>query len=244
MLALQNLSYLPLANNSLTNITDERTITDPYTFQSLKLLDIGGCNLTGQLPTWIGKLTELKVIDMSFNQITGLIPRWPWTLPNLSYIDLSVNLLYGEFPKELSQLQALTSEHHDEQVNQKDLELPLFRQPNNAPNLVLYSSLSGLPPAIYLGNNSLSGGIPATISPLKFVHVLDLSNNNLSGTIPDQMSNLTNLETLDLSGNQLSGEIPRSLENPHFLSSFSVANNDLEGLIPVGGQFESFPNSS
>ncbi|KAL7263925.1 hypothetical protein ACSBR1_001975 [Camellia fascicularis] len=55
---------------------------------------------------------------------------------------------------------------------------------------------------------------------------------------------MTSIETLELSHNDLSGAIPHSLLNLNFLSEFNVAYNQLYGTIPIGGQFETFPNSS
>ncbi|KAA8541559.1 hypothetical protein F0562_022711 [Nyssa sinensis] len=270
ILALKSLSFLSLSNNSLTNITgairilmgcknltavilsknfqneampDDESIVNSKGFQNIQVLGLGGCNFTGQIPTWLAKLSNLEVLDLSFNQITGPIPGWLGTLPNLFYLDLSVNLLWGEFPGELIGLRRLASEQGADQVEQSYLELPVFVQPENASNLQ-YNQLSNLPPAIYLKNNRLGGTIPVAIGQLKFIHVLDLSNNNFSGNIPDQISNLTNLEKLDLSRNHLSGEIPASLTSLHFLSSFSVAYNNLQGPIPTGGQFDTFPFSS
>ncbi|KAM7474043.1 hypothetical protein LguiB_021286 [Lonicera macranthoides] len=197
-------------------------------FQNLQILGFGGCQLTGQIPNWLVELTKLELVRV---------------LPNLFYLDLSVNFLFGDFPKELIRLPELASLQIAESIDNSYLVLPAFVQPNDASNLQ-YNGLAFLPPAIYLGSNTLNGNITVEIGQMKFVHIVDLSNNSFSGTIPDQISNLTNLEKLDLFGNNLSGKIPTSLKNLHFLSYFSVANNNLQGLIPAGGQFDTFSSSS
>ncbi|CAK9179816.1 unnamed protein product [Ilex paraguariensis] len=270
ILALQSLSFLSLSNNSLTNITgamrilmgcknlstvilsknffneaipDDESIVDPEGFQNVQILGLGGCQFSGQIPSWFAKLMKLEVLDLSINRLTGSIPAWFGTLPNLFYIDLSENLLEGEFPKELTRLPRLASQQGADQVDRSYLELPVFVQPNNASSQQ-YNQLANLPPAVYLRNNSVNGNIPSEIGQLKFIHVLDLSLNDFSGSIPDTICNLTNLEKLDLSENHFSGQIPASLKNLHFLSSFSVANNNLQGPIPTGGQFDTFPKSS
>ncbi|KAL0414981.1 UNVERIFIED_CONTAM: Tyrosine-sulfated glycopeptide receptor 1 [Sesamum latifolium] len=212
-------------------------------FQNLQVLGLGGCRFTGQVPMWLSELNKLEVLDLSYNNMTGPVPGWFGTLPNLFYLDLSHNLLTGYFPMELIKLRRLAYQQISDQVDRSNLELPVFVQPNNASNLQ-YSQLANLPPALYLGSNSIGGTIPIEIGQLKFIIQLDLSNNDFSGYIPDSISNLTNLEKLDLSGNNLSGEIPTSLQNLNFLSSFSVAYNNLEGPIPTGGQFDTFPASS
>ncbi|KAL2493376.1 Tyrosine-sulfated glycopeptide receptor 1 [Abeliophyllum distichum] len=270
IMALQSLSFLSLSNNSLNNFTsairiltgcknlttlilsknfyneplpgDENLIRADE-FQNLQVLGLGGCGFTGQIPMWLSRLNKLEVLDLSLNNITGSVPGWFGNLPNLFYLDLSQNLLSGYFTMELIKLRRLATQQTSDQVDQSYLELPVFVQPNNASNLQ-YNQLSNLPPAIYLRSNNISGTIPIEIGQLKFIVALDLSNNNFSGSIPDTISYLTNLEKLDLSGNHLSGQIPQSLKNLHFLSFFSVAYNNLEGPIPVGGQFDTFPNSS
>ncbi|KAG8380232.1 hypothetical protein BUALT_Bualt07G0171900 [Buddleja alternifolia] len=268
--ALQSLSFLSLSNNSLINMTNairilagcknlstlilsknfydealpgDQDLIGAERFQNLQILGIGGCRFTGQIPMWISELDKLEVLDLSYNNITGPIPGWFGDLPDLFYLDLSYNLLSGFFPMELIRIRRLASQQNSDQVDSSYLELPVFVQPNNASNLQ-YSQLSNLPPAIYLGSNSIGGTIPVEIGQLKFIIALDLSNNDFSGNIPDTISNLTNLEVLNLSGNQLSGEIPWSLRNLHFLSSFNVAYNNLEGSIPTGGQFDTFPSSN
>jgi Leucine-rich repeat (LRR) protein len=266
---LKLLSHLSLGNNRLTNITGAITIlmgsknlsililakkflheampTDDSLdgsdgFKSLRVLALGGCQLTVQLPTWISKLKKLEALDLTLNRITGPIPGWLSTLPRLFSLDLSNNLISGEFPKELCGLPALVSEQNRALVNQSYLKVPIsiYRNGTN----YQYNYISYMPQAIYLRNNSLHGNIPIEIGHLHLLHVLDLSYNNFSGNIPDQLSELTNLEKLDLSANQLSGKILASLTTLHFLSWFSVANNNIQGPIPSSTQFQTFGTSA
>ncbi|CAL9009490.1 unnamed protein product [Prunus brigantina] len=244
LMGCKNLTTLVLSKNFLFEpVPGDDSIIDPDGFQNLKVLGLGGCQLTGQLPTWLANLRNLQVLDLTFNRITGSIPSWLGSLPNLFVINLSNNLLTGGFPKELCQMPVFTSKKASDQLKISYLELPIFGPPKDGTSQ-LYKRVSNIPPAIYVGNNSLSGNIPVEIGRLKFIHVLGLSHNNFSGSIPNQISYLTNLERLDLSYNHLSGEIPSSLKSLHFLSSFSVAYNDLQGLIPSGGQFDTFTISS
>ncbi|XP_004510600.1 tyrosine-sulfated glycopeptide receptor 1 [Cicer arietinum] len=271
MLGLQSLSFLSISDNQLTNITgalriltglkklstlmlsknfynemipnDVNMIIDSDGFQNIQVLGLGGCNFTGEIPSWLENLKKLEALDLSFNQLSGSIPPWLGTLPQLFYIDLSVNLLTGVFPIELTRLPALVSQQANDKVERTYLELPVFANANNV-SLLQYNQLSSLPPAIYLETNSLSGSIPIEVGKLKVLHQLDLKKNNFSGDIPDQISDLANLEKLDLSENQLSGKIPDSLNQLHFLSFFSVAYNNLQGRIPTGSQFDTFSNSS
>ncbi|KAI3409606.1 Protein kinase domain-containing protein [Psidium guajava] len=270
ILSLQSLTFLSISNNSLSNITgaigvlmnlknlsavilsknflgeaipQDDNIIHSNGFPSLQILALGGCQLTGEVPIWLKRLTSLVVLDLSQNFIKGTIPGWFAGLRDLFYLDLSSNLLSGGFPDNLTRLPALTSANPISLLNQTYLELPVFVMPNNATNQQ-YNQLSNLPPAIYLYNNSLTGPIPVAIGRLTSLHVLELNHNSFSGSIPNEICLLTNLEKLDLSYNQLTGAIPASLKVLHFLSSFSVAYNDLQGPVPTGGQFDTFPNSS
>ncbi|MGB8984479.1 MAG: M4 family metallopeptidase, partial [Anaerolineales bacterium] len=83
-----------------------------------------------------------------------------------------------------------------------------------------------------LGQNQLSGSIPAQLSNLGGLTYLGLWNNQLTGTLPLQLGSLLNLRYLFLDGNQLSGGIPSelgSLSNLHFLS---LSDNQLTGQFP------------
>ncbi|CAL2276170.1 unnamed protein product [Prunus armeniaca] len=151
-------------------------------FENLRILALGDCDLTGQIPMWLYKLKKLEILDMPFNRITGSIPSWLGTLPRLFYINFDSNLISGEFPKELCKLPMLVSEQAAAQVDHNFLELPIFIQPDGAQALQ-YTYLSFLPPSIYLHNNSISGSIPVEIGGLQLLRALDLSNN-FSGPIP------------------------------------------------------------
>lgn len=270
IVALQSLSFLSISNNSFTNIlgaikvlkacrnlstlimaknfynesfpgNDSLIANDE--FQNIRILGFGGCNFTGQVPSWLAKLGKLEVLDLSENNFTGPVPSWLRNMPRLFWLDMSQNFLSGNFPIQLTELQTLSTQNGTKQVGQSYLELPVFIEPDNVSRLQ-YNQVSSLPPAIYLSKNNLSGEIPASIGQLKFIHDLDLSHNNFSGGIPHTISDLINLEELDFSSNHFSGEIPASLGNLHFLSSFSVAHNNLQGPIPTGGQFDTFPETS
>lgn len=71
----------------------------------LESLDISNNNLTGALPSEIGRLTNLKVLDASGNQMTG-VPAEVGKLRDLRTLDLSNNSLTG-LPMELGQLSHL-----------------------------------------------------------------------------------------------------------------------------------------
>ena len=263
---LKFISFLSLVDNRLTNITNAIKILmrcKPLTtvlvggnflheaipsdhnvfgsngFENVQVLSLPGCQLTGQLPTWISKLKKLEYLTLSENRITGSIPSWLSTLPRLFALDLADNLILGEFLNELCALPALVSPKAP--IAHNHLDLPIFLSTRS---FTQYNFLSNLYPSIYVGSNNLSGNIPIEIGHLKQLHALDLSCNNFLGNIPNKLSELTNLEELDLFENRLSSKMPESPSSLHFFHDFSVANNNLHGPIPFGTQLQSFDAST
>ncbi|CAI9774451.1 unnamed protein product [Fraxinus pennsylvanica] len=246
MAGLKSLSHLSLSYNFLSNVVgafrilircdnlsviflsgcfnDEPVPNDGHLlhqngFQNLQILSLGGSDLKGEVPSWIGKLKKLKVLNLSYNHITGTIPKWLGSMPSLFALNITRNHLTGELPREIGNLKALVSDNTD--PNLSNLALPFLF------DSLQYNRLFNLPRGIKVGNNKL-----------------DLNDNDFNGSIPNELSRLVNLEKLDMSGNHLTGEIPESLKKLNFLSHFTVANNDLEGEIPKGGQFDTFTNTS
>ena len=93
-----------------------------------------------------------------------------------------------------------------------------------------------------LGGNQLSGEIPAALGNLLSLERLDLDGNRLSGEIPSELGNLLNLYRLELDGNRLSGEIPAELGKIPNLEYLFLADNRLSGEIPV--ELGKIPNLS
>ncbi|KAK3156034.1 hypothetical protein QOZ80_2AG0101880 [Eleusine coracana subsp. coracana] len=259
---LKSLSFLSLTGNNFTNITNALLIlrnTKSLTtlliglnfmnekmpdddtidgFEGLQVLDIGGCLLSGKIPSWIAKLANLKMLLLDGNKLNGPIPTWISTLNFLFSVDISDNSLTGEIPTALMNMPMLTSEkaaYMDPSV----FDLPVYEDQS-----FQYRVTSAFPKVLKLASNKFTGGIPPEIGQLKALTELNVSFNNLTGPIPPSISNLTNLQKLDLSNNNLTGAIPAGLENLCFLSAFNISNNDLEGPIPTGGQFSTFQNSS
>ena len=95
---------------------------------------------------------------------------------------------------------------------------------------------------IQLSSNDLKGTIPAAVSTLASLRVLDLSeNNDISGVIPPALGNLSNLQSLDLSDQTgqhersvgLTGTIPRELGKLGILQILDLSWHQLDGEIPA-----------
>uniref|UniRef100_A0A0E0CFT7 non-specific serine/threonine protein kinase n=1 Tax=Oryza meridionalis TaxID=40149 RepID=A0A0E0CFT7_9ORYZ len=227
---LKYLSFLSLANNNFTNITNAlqvlkscRTMTTLLIgrnfrgeimpqdenidgFGNLQVLDISGCLLSGNIPQWISRLKNLEMLILSANRLTEPIPGWINSLNLLFFIDMSDNRLTEEIPINLMNMTMLRSEKYVTHVDPRVFEIPVY----NGPSLQ-YRALTAFPTLLNLSYNSFTGEISPIIGQLE-VHVLDFSFNNLSG------------------------KIPQSICKP--------AGSTLKGLSQTGGQFDTFPDSS
>ncbi|WP_041257381.1 FG-GAP-like repeat-containing protein [Fibrella aestuarina] len=87
--------------------------------------------------------------------------------------------------------------------------------------------------SLVLGNNQLSGSLPASLSTLTSLTTLALDNNQLTGSLPDGLRALTGLTSLSLGGNQFSGTIPVSLTALSNLESLNLERNQLTGSMPA-----------
>jgi hypothetical protein len=83
---------------------------------------------------------------------------------------------------------------------------------------------------IYLGNNNLSGRLPA-LGALAYLETFAVNSNRLTGPVP-ALSGLVKLQTFEVSYNRLSGNMP-PLAGLTELRFFNVAENRLTGTIPV-----------
>ncbi|GLT50957.1 hypothetical protein SLA2020_244100 [Shorea laevis] len=68
----------------------------PLTSTKLKTLILRSCNVTAELPEYLGKMTSLTALDLSFNKLSGKIPEsFTNLMVTTNYIYLTGNLLTG-----------------------------------------------------------------------------------------------------------------------------------------------------
>ena len=173
---------------------------------------LSGNNLSGPIPTEIGKLTSLTQLHLQKNDLTGSIPAALGSLTSLTILFLHDNALSGTIPD----LSALTSLTH------------LYLH-NNALSGTIPTSLPTSLITLYLSDNALSGTIP-DLSALTSLSYLFLENNQLNGQIPSTLP--TSLITLYLHNNALSGTIPTEIGKLTSLTDLWLHNNALSGTIP------------
>lgn len=75
--------------------------------QSIRILNVSTCHLTGYIPVELWSFPNLISIDVQNNEIQGTIPDVPFDLLFLLKIDFSINHLSGPVPASFSQLHVL-----------------------------------------------------------------------------------------------------------------------------------------
>ena len=83
-----------------------------------------------------------------------------------------------------------------------------------------------------LGNNNLTGSIPAVIAELDDLITLDLSRNALAGRISSELGALQQLRDLLLNGNALEGLLPGELGDMAGLRYLHIGSNQFAGVVP------------
>ena len=117
--------------------------------------------LTGEIPTELGDLTNLAQLSLSNNELTGEIPTELGDLTNLAQLSLFSNQLTGEIPVELGGLTNLEV-------------LSLFSNQLTGEIPVELGGLTNLE-VLYLSINQLTGEIPAELGGLTNLVGLSLS---------------------------------------------------------------------
>ena len=183
-------------------------------------LSLAENDLTGEIPSELGNLTNLTGLWLHVNQLSGAIPRELGNLTNLTGLALHTNQLSSAIPSELGNLTNLTGLWLDH--NQLSGAIP--------PELGNLTKLDFLA----LAYNQLEGPIPSELGNLTKLDSLFLQSNQLSGAIPPELGNLTNLTGLWLDQNQLSGAIPTELGNLTNLKDlYLYGNASLTGALPL-----------
>lgn len=244
--------------NSLTVITGSLSGPIPPQIGDLPYLENlelhKQVNLTGPIPQAIGNLKHLNFLRLDWNSLSGSVPDFLSQLSNLTFLELSFNNLTGPIPSSLSKLSNLRS-------------LRLDRNRLTGPIPDSFGDFGGEDFYLVLSHNQLSGQIPDSLGKKKdFAHI-DLSRNKLEGDpnalfgsdktiqVVDLSRNLLefdlskvdfpkSLVSLDLNHNKITGSLPVGLTTLDNLRGFNVSYNRLCGKIPVGGNLQSFDDTS
>jgi len=221
-----------------------------HTLPNLQFCSIGGNQFSGPIPiSIINASSAITLLDISHNYFVGQVPTLG-RLKDLLLLNLEINHLGDNSTKDLEFLKSL--------ANCSRLQVLAIDHNNfggNLPDFV--GNLSTELTELYMGDNQISGKIPAKISNLigltllrmehnhfegiipatfeKFqkMQQLTLNDNEFSGDIPPFIGNLSRLFWLDLHQNMFEGSIPRSIGNCQHLQYLNLAQNKLRGIIPL-----------
>ncbi|XWS39695.1 hypothetical protein CRYUN_Cryun18bG0077000 [Craigia yunnanensis] len=135
---------------------------------SVTRVDLGNANLSGQLASQLGVLTNLQYLELYSNSISGTIMEELGNLTNLVSLDLYMNSLTGHIPTTLGKL----------------TKLCFLRLNNNSLSGQIPMSLTTVMSlqVLDLSNNQLEGDIPVNGSFSLFTPISFLNNrlNNAS----------------------------------------------------------------
>ena len=222
-------------------------------------INLNGNQLSGNIPSELGNLSNLTELYLGRNELIGSIPSELGDLSNLKILALGGSGLYGYqlnatfvfTSGSFNQLSGSIPSSLSDLSNLEILDLVGNELSGNIPSeLGDLSNLTGL----YLGGNQLSGSIPPELGNLSKLKELDISFNQISdipnklgdlssleilnlrinqiSNFPSELGNLSNLVILRLENNQLSGSIPSELGNLSNLGSLWLYANRLSGIIP------------
>ncbi|KAL7583886.1 hypothetical protein Lser_V15G46057 [Lactuca serriola] len=129
-------------------------------------VDLGNADLSGELVSELGQLTNLQYLELYSNNITGKIPDELGKLRQLVSLDLYLNQLEGGIPNTLGNLQ----------------KLRYLRLNNNSLMGTIPNSLTTIDKLeiLDLSNNFLNGSVPYNGSFSRFTNISFFNNPNLT----------------------------------------------------------------
>lgn len=203
----------------------------------LTFLNLWNNELSGPIPAELGQLTNLYTLQLGYNNLEGSLPKELGKLTKLSTLSVCYNRLTGEIPAEINALPNWSSISSGNFIPQQDgYGFSLADDPADRDALMeFYEATGGTN-----WKNNTNWGSDVSINLWYGIDCdangkvtnLNLDNNGLSGEIPAVIGSLTNLTNLYLSNNKLSGTLPVELGQLKKLYQLSLYNNNLAGALP------------
>nr|XP_048317861.1 receptor-like protein 7 isoform X1 [Ziziphus jujuba var. spinosa] len=231
---------LELSNEGISGgIHDNSALFNLVDLKSLDLSSNG--NLSSEIPSRIGNLTNLNYLNLSSSFRCRQIPKTISVLNKLLILDLSDPHLPYFFRHPYDKGSNLSMHMF---TNFTRLEELYVRGVNlsasgNEWGQALSSSLPNLR-VLSLISCSLSGPIDKSLAKLQYLSVVQLDYNDLlSSEVPKFFGNFSNLTTLSLSGCSLYGMFPKEIFQVPTLRILDISENEL-----LGGSLPEFPPDS
>ncbi|KAG5529331.1 hypothetical protein RHGRI_029888 [Rhododendron griersonianum] len=238
-LELQNVDHVDLSFNMFSgslsmNVTNISSLANTVSYVNLSHNELGGGFFTDEA---ISLFRNLRVLDLGGNQLTGQLPSFG-SLPNLQVLRLGNNQLFGSIPEELLETSIPLQELD---LSGNGFSGPINVINSTTLNILNLSSnvFSGSLPSVVgrcfildLSRNMLSGDLSVMQSWGPDLEILDLSSNGLSGNVPNLTSQFPGLTTLSMRNNSLVGTLPFLFGTYQRLSVVDLSLNELDGPIP------------
>ncbi|KAK4734438.1 hypothetical protein R3W88_008699 [Solanum pinnatisectum] len=248
---------LDLSNNSFSKGLSNFLCETKNGSYKLEILNLGGNDLSEEIPDCWMNLPELTVLILRDNNLIGSLPR------SMEVLNLAENEFIGKLPSWLGMrfptliVLILRSNKFDGELPQelchlKDLQI--LDLANNTfvgiiPRCIgnFSAMVKGrkkeeydldLQYSFYVGALIESamvmtkGNMYQYDTILALFTSLDMSSNNLSGDIPISVTRLARLRSFNLFKNNLTGRIPNDIGDMKVLESVDLSENQLYGQIP------------
>ncbi|XP_021802527.1 putative receptor-like protein kinase At3g47110 [Prunus avium] len=243
---MSSLTTLTLYENNLSGGLPDNICQN---LPSLQILNLGGNQFDGPLPSKLWQCKELLVLNLEENNFSGSIPKNIGNLTMMKEIHLSQNTLTGTIPwssifniSTIRELSLATNQLSGSLPANIGLGLPnlkiLYIGDNDLSGVIPNLSNASMLTELDLARNSFTGFIPSTLCALTNLQRLNLASNNLTidtSTI-SCLVNLGNLTFLALSANPLNARLDDSFRNfsTSSLQYLSLFNCNMRGNIPIG----------
>ncbi|XP_054815638.1 probable LRR receptor-like serine/threonine-protein kinase At1g53440 isoform X2 [Prosopis cineraria] len=234
--------------NNLTTTSTQivRTVICNCTFQNGTVCHVThillkGQNISGEIPSEFGNLTQLIELDLTRNYLSGTIPTVFTRIP-LVNLSLLGNRISGSIPEELGEIATLQDLVLEDNQLGRNLPQSLGNLSNLRRLLLSSNNFTGVIPESYgnlknltdfrIDGSSLSGKIPGFIGNWTKITILNMQGTGMEGPIPSTISLLTNLKELRIS--DLSGTTMRfpNLKDLKILERLILRNCLIFGPIP------------
>ncbi|XP_064995155.1 receptor-like protein EIX2 [Musa acuminata AAA Group] len=235
-LQILNLRYVPV-NDVLANL---KMVFSGCLRNSMEELYLGGTQLSGFFPDWLGNIKNLKSLDLSFNSLCGSVPASIGNLSLLQHLVLYSNNLNGTISKGIGQLKSLVDldlSDNSLSLSEDDLaNLSSLKYLDISYNFIELNKGDDWIPPFQLRSLSMefcqigpTPQFPKWLRTQTTLRQLHLSSASIKDMFFDRLP--SSLEYLDLRNNSLSGHLPPKILNmmPR-LKYLDLSNNKITGV--------------